>query len=111
MIHLEDAVNNLLCYLKRQRKIRVNQEVVKVNLGSGLNVLPDWINIDSSLKTIVAGKPRPIIKWLTSFFSKKNGFRKSSIATHLKILLLFITIWNMDCRLKTSPCILFTPPI
>ncbi|WP_456408470.1 hypothetical protein [Caldithrix abyssi] len=82
MIHLEDAVNNLLCYLKRQRKIRVNQEVVKVNLGSGLNVLPDWINIDSSLKTIVAGKPRPIIKMAYILFQQKKWFFGRAVLRH-----------------------------
>ncbi|MHB2156282.1 class I SAM-dependent methyltransferase [Calditrichota bacterium GD2] len=84
MIHLEDAVNNLLCYLKRQRKIRVNQEVVKVNLGSGLNVLPDWINIDSSLKTIVAGKPRPIIKMAYILFQQKKWFSEEQYCDTLK---------------------------
>ncbi len=76
MIFVEDLVNNFISYLKRNRKIRLNDSVVKVNLGSGLNVVPGWINLDSSLKTIVAGKPKFLIKLAYIIFQQKKWFSK-----------------------------------
>lgn len=36
--------------------------VVKVNLGSGLNVAPGWVNVDASLNAFLAGAPEPLLK-------------------------------------------------
>jgi len=84
VIQIEDAINNLICYLKRNRKIHIKESVVKINLGSGLNVVPGWINIDSSLKTIVSGKPRFVIKLAYILFQQKRWFTEEQYCDTLK---------------------------
>lgn len=43
--------------LKRHQRKRVDGSVVKLNLGCGLAVYGDWINIDGSLNALIAGWP------------------------------------------------------
>ena len=40
----------------------MSQGLVKVNLGSGLNVAPGWINVDASLNAFLAGAPAQLLK-------------------------------------------------
>lgn len=42
---------------KNQRKSYPNNPVVKINLGCGLAVAPQWVNIDGSLNSLVSNLP------------------------------------------------------
>lgn len=42
---------------KNQRKSYPNKPVVKINLGCGLAVAPNWVNIDGSLNSLVSNLP------------------------------------------------------
>ena len=39
---------------RRQKAPRFPYKPVKVNLGYGLTVAPDWINVDGSLNALIA---------------------------------------------------------
>ena len=43
---------------KNQRKDYSHHTVVKINLGCGLAVAPEWINIDGSLNSLVSNLPK-----------------------------------------------------
>ena len=58
-------------YLKRNKKIKVKDELVKLNLGSGLQVAPKWINIDGSFNAFFAKFPQ-IIKKIAYKISNVN---------------------------------------
>ncbi|MBC8551752.1 MAG: methyltransferase domain-containing protein [Candidatus Brocadiales bacterium] len=61
----------LLCYIKRNRRIVPPDDgkEVKVNLGCGLAIAPDWINIDGSLNSLIAAWPR----WVHQMFYRMSG--------------------------------------
>jgi len=48
--------------MRRKQRYTPVIQPVKVNLGSGLHVAPGWINVDGSLKTLMAGRPDFIVK-------------------------------------------------
>ena len=52
-----DTVSLVLAWLRRKRRLRPVEAVVKVNLGSALCVAPGWINIDASVNALLAGAP------------------------------------------------------
>jgi len=60
-----DNTTLLLGKLKRHKRIDVSgfARPVKVNLGCGLAVAPEWINIDGSLNALVATLPRFLHRW------------------------------------------------
>jgi predicted SAM-dependent methyltransferase len=66
---LIDSGTKLLCFLRRRQRIRPAGEVVKINLGSALNVAPLWIHIDGSFSAFIAGWP----KFLHAFFYRFSG--------------------------------------
>jgi predicted SAM-dependent methyltransferase len=72
---LIDSIERLFVKLRRNQRFQPRFQPVKVNLGSGLDVAPGWINIDGSLKTTLAGCPnflnRLVFKLLTD--SKSVG--------------------------------------
>lgn len=55
-----DSSTHAICYAKRRRRIRPSCEAkqVKLNLGCGLAVTKDWINVDGSLNALIASWPR-----------------------------------------------------
>lgn len=53
-----DQVERLFGWLHKWQRIESSSQPVKVNLGSGLHVAPGWINVDSSLKTLLARLPQ-----------------------------------------------------
>lgn len=57
-----ELTNRLLARLKSGRRSNVPAGLssVKLNLGCGLAVAPDWLNIDGSLNALVAGMPSPM---------------------------------------------------
>ena len=64
MRQLIDTVTKLICWIKRNRMIKLKSKIVKVNLGSGLSVAENWINVDVSLNTFFSGWPRFVLKML-----------------------------------------------
>lgn len=55
---LLDATTLTLGYLKRGRRVDLgNDRGIKLNLGCGLAVAADWINIDGSPNALIAGLP------------------------------------------------------
>lgn len=40
------SISQFICYLKKGQRITPNTDIVKVNIGSGLQVADGWINID-----------------------------------------------------------------
>ena len=57
---LIDGSSSLLGKVKRKQRVpvSVSDAVTKVNLGCGLAVAPDWINVDGSLNALVATMPK-----------------------------------------------------
>jgi len=53
-----------VAWIKKNRRYRPNQEVVKVNLGAGLSPAEGWINLDISLNAFFSKWPRPFLKVL-----------------------------------------------
>jgi SAM-dependent methyltransferase len=62
--HAIDLLVTLTAYLGQRRRLHpetlVDEPVVKVNLGSGLEVAPGWINVDASLNALIARWPSPL---------------------------------------------------
>jgi predicted SAM-dependent methyltransferase len=59
---LADQVGRQLGRLKRGRRVRLDQQQpVKVNIGSGIEVAEGWIHVDGSLHALFAGGPRPLL--------------------------------------------------
>lgn len=44
--------------LRRGRRARIGEGVVKANLGCGLAIAPGWLNIDGSFNALIASGPR-----------------------------------------------------
>jgi SAM-dependent methyltransferase len=61
-----DAMTRTIGYAVRSRCIRLDREQgpVKLNLGSGLSVIPGWINVDGSLNALIATWPVQIHRCL-----------------------------------------------
>ena len=64
VISIIDSVNHFLCWVGKKRLIRTEDKLVKVNIGCGLTVAPEWINIDASLNVLFSKWPRFILKVL-----------------------------------------------
>ena len=62
--YLIHTINRFLSHLQKNRKIRPKAEIVKVNIGSALAVVPGWINVDASLNAFFAKWPRGVLKML-----------------------------------------------
>jgi SAM-dependent methyltransferase len=58
-----DQVERLFGWLYKRQRIEPSSQPVKVNLGSGLHVVPGWINVDGSLKTLLARLPQFALRW------------------------------------------------
>ena len=59
-----DGLVTLTAYLGQRRRLEpetlVDEPVVKINLGSGLEVAPGWINVDASLNALISRWPGPL---------------------------------------------------
>lgn len=60
--NLIDYITKFVAWARRKRIIISNDEVVKVNLGSGLSVATGWINVDASLNSFFSKWPQFVIK-------------------------------------------------
>jgi len=61
-----DASTRAIGYVRRYRRItpKIKNGVVKLNLGCGLAVTKDWLNVDASLNALVASWPKFLHKIL-----------------------------------------------
>ncbi len=74
-----DSIERLAAALHRKRIYTPAAQAadpVKVNLGSGLRVAPGWINVDGSLKTLLAGKPDFVIGLAHNFLTDRSIARE-----------------------------------
>jgi predicted SAM-dependent methyltransferase len=57
---ITDAITRSFGWLIQKRRVSLvdTGKLVKVNLGSGLSVVPDWINVDGSLNSLFSSCPR-----------------------------------------------------
>jgi predicted SAM-dependent methyltransferase len=59
-----DLLVTATAYLGQRRRLDpetlVDDPVVKINLGSGLEVAPGWINVDASLNALISRWPEPL---------------------------------------------------
>ena len=70
---LIDPFDQFVCWVKRNRIVNPKNQVVKVNIGSGLSVASGWINIDASLNAFFSKWPRFVL----TIFYKISGSRHS----------------------------------
>jgi predicted SAM-dependent methyltransferase len=66
---LYENLTKLMAWFKKGRIIKPKHSPVKLNLGSGLTVYGDWINIDVGFNVMIAGFP----KWFLKYYYKKSG--------------------------------------
>lgn len=67
-------LNLLLARIPRNRKIKFNQPVVKVNIGSGLHVYEGWINLDCAIHALVSKLPVTLVKIFYGLSGVKKRF-------------------------------------
>ena len=74
-----DKFTAILAWIRKDKIIEINNydSLVKINLGCGLTVAPDWLNIDGSLNAFVAHYPRFIKKSFFSFSGSSNYYSKN----------------------------------
>jgi SAM-dependent methyltransferase len=58
MIRLIDSIISLSTWIKKNQKSKTNEDIIKINLGSGLEVTEGWINVDSSLNSFLSSYPK-----------------------------------------------------
>lgn len=71
--------------LKVNRKIKINRDSINLNLGCGLTVYNNWINIDGSLNCIAAKLPK-VLKKITYRFSGVYYNDNYTLDSYIKIL-------------------------
>jgi predicted SAM-dependent methyltransferase len=48
-----DGIPGIVAWIRKNRRIRLTGEVVKVNLGCGLSVADGWVHVDAGFKTLL----------------------------------------------------------
>lgn len=69
-----DIVGSSLCWIGKRRVVRPSGQVVKVNLGSGLTVAPDWINVDASLNAFFSKWPRFVLRFAYKLTNSNKSY-------------------------------------
>jgi SAM-dependent methyltransferase len=69
---IHDKFVKAITWLKRNRQIQPDQEVVKVNLGAGLMVAPGWYNIDGHLRAFFSTWPGFVVHLLYRVIQTSN---------------------------------------
>ena len=59
---LHDQVNKTITRIKRNQTIKVKDDPVKVNLGSGLTVADGWFNIDGHMRSFFSTWPKFVLR-------------------------------------------------
>ena len=81
---LIDLGTNFVCWTKRNRIIKPGDDVVKVNIGSGLSVAPGWINVDASMNVFFSGWPRFMLRMLYRISGFKQWYSREEYCNTLK---------------------------
>lgn len=69
-------LNSFILRLKRKRILTFKENVVKVNVGSGFNVTPGWINIDGNFNLIFRKLPKSLLKLIYKYTDVKKWFEQ-----------------------------------
>lgn len=81
---LIDSITNFICWVKRNRIIQPKGEVVKLNIGSGLSVVPGWINVDASLNAFFSRLPRFLLKVVYRMSDSKQWYSQEEYCDILR---------------------------
>ncbi|ROL55665.1 methyltransferase domain-containing protein [Bacteroidetes/Chlorobi group bacterium Naka2016] len=77
--------NSLLLFFKKNRKKKFkNFETIKINVGSGLNVVPGWINIDGNINLLFKKFPKFFLKIIYKTTGVKKWFSEDYFIKTLK---------------------------
>lgn len=81
-----ELTNRLLARLKSRRRSNVPEGLpsVKLNLGCGLAVAPDWLNIDGSLNALVAGMPSSMHRFVYRLTGARQYYSEQEYCRLLK---------------------------
>jgi predicted SAM-dependent methyltransferase len=77
-----DRLTRFVTWLRRNQRLKP-LGAVKLNLGSGLSVRPDWVHVDSSLNAWASRFPKPLL-FLT--FKLSSAQRWYSFSDYVRIL-------------------------
>lgn len=81
---LIDSLTHFVCWTKRSRTIKLKDDIVKVNIGSGLSVAPGWINVDASLNAFFSKWPQSVLKILYRISGSKQWYSQKEYCNILK---------------------------
>lgn len=76
--------NSFIASVKRHRRIKPSDSLVKINLGCGLAVAPGWVNIDGSLNALFSRLPTPFLKTLYKLSGAKEWYSQSQYVSIIK---------------------------
>jgi len=86
--YLIDTVAGSAASVRRRRRIDPTELVgrgqVKINLGSGLQVAPGWINVDASLNALIADWPSFLQARLFALSGQKPWFDRTEYLRRLR---------------------------
>ena len=51
-VNFIDFINIIVTWLKKNKRIRIESDVVKINIGSGLKTCEGWVNIDGTIHAL-----------------------------------------------------------
>src|SRR2546422_9080440 len=57
-----DVVSLAVAWLRRGRRLRFRDPLIKVNLGSALVIAPGWTNLDGSVNALLGGAPAFVLR-------------------------------------------------
>lgn len=83
-MRLLDKITQLICFFKKSQIIKINSKIVKVNVGSGIKVAPDWINIDNNFAILFKNYPNFVIDKFYDYSYYKNYISKKEFLYILK---------------------------
>ncbi|HUJ11582.1 MAG TPA: methyltransferase domain-containing protein [Verrucomicrobiae bacterium] len=84
MRELIDLLSGFVSWARRKRRIRVPPGVVKVNVGSGMKVVPGWIHVDGSLNALCSNWPAAVLKLLYRLTNVKQWYTEEEYLQILK---------------------------
>lgn len=71
--YMADELGRYLARLRFPKRVRVPQGIVKINLGSGVEVAEGWLNVDGSIHALLSGMPRQVLSILYHFSNSLNS--------------------------------------
>src|SRR5260370_38207638 len=65
-------------------RLPIGEGLVKINLGSGLQVAAGWINVDASLNAFLAGKPDRLLRLSYRLTGSRNYYSEAEYVSRLR---------------------------